>query len=68
MKPDAIREMTTEELGAELRDLKGELSELRMQQAVAPPENPMRIRQIRRDIARIKTIMNERKEAESADE
>lgn len=60
--------MTDEQLRAELRDLKEELGELRMQQAVAPPENPMRLRQIRRDVARIKTIMNERKEAETADE
>lgn len=68
MKPEAIRQMTDEELGAELRDLKEELGELRMQHAVAPPENPMRLRQIRRDVARIKTIMNERKETETADE
>lgn len=60
--------MSDEQLRAELRELREELAELRMQQAVAPPENPMRLRGIRRDVARIKTIMNERKEAETGDE
>lgn len=68
MEPDELRQMTDEKLEAELRDLQQEQSELRMQQAVAPPENPMRLRHIRRDIARIKTIQREREESVTADE
>ena len=52
--------MSSEELVRKLDDLKEELFNLRFQMATAQLDNPMRIREVRRDIARVKTIMRER--------
>lgn len=60
MKPDEIRQMTTEEIRAKLEEAYEELMNLRFQHAVDQLANPMRIRQVRRDIARMKTILRER--------
>ncbi|ACM60831.1 large subunit ribosomal protein L29 [Caldicellulosiruptor bescii] len=60
MKASKIREMTTQELHNELKKLKRELFNLRFQLATNQLENPMRIREVKRTIARIKTIMRER--------
>ena len=60
MKASKIREMTTQELHNELKKLKRELFNLRFQLATHQLENPMRIREVKRTIARIKTIMRER--------
>ncbi|MFB6226829.1 MAG: 50S ribosomal protein L29 [bacterium] len=67
MDIETIRQMNDEELKAKLKELKDEQAELRMQKVVAPPENPMRIRHIRKSIARIKTVQRER-ELEEAQE
>lgn len=67
MDIETIRQMTDEELDSKLEDLKDEQAEIRMQKVVAPPENPMRIREIRKSIARIKTVKRER-ELEEAQE
>jgi large subunit ribosomal protein L29 len=67
MDIDEIRRMTEEELEAKLNELKDEKSEIRMQKVIAPPENPMRIREIRRTIARIKTVLRERELEEAAE-
>lgn len=67
MDIETIRQMTDEELDSKLEDLKNEQAEIRMQKVVAPPENPMRIREIRKSIARIKTVKRER-ELEEAQE
>ena len=63
MKPNKIREMTAEELEQELANLKTELFKLRFQNATKQLDNPMRISAIKKDIARVKTIMveNEKK-------
>ncbi|MDN5293882.1 MAG: large subunit ribosomal protein [Eubacteriales bacterium] len=60
MKADKIRELSTEELRKKEHDLKDELFKLRFQAATGHLENPMRIREIKRDIARVKTILRER--------
>jgi len=60
MKASEIRNLTSEELGKKLNDLKDELFKLRFQLATGQLENPMRIREVRRGIARVKTIMRER--------
>ena len=60
-KIKTIREMSTEELQASLRDLKQESLNLRLQQATGQLENSARIRQVRREIARVMTILSERK-------
>jgi large subunit ribosomal protein L29 len=60
MKAEEIRAMTSEELGRKLDDLKEELFNLRFQMVTAQLDNPMRIREVRRNIARVKTILRER--------
>lgn len=60
MRPDEIREMTDQELREKLRELQEEQFRLRFRQATMELENPMLLRRIRRDIARIKTILRER--------
>lgn len=60
MKADEIRDLTNEELGQKSDDIHTELFNLRMQQSIGQTENPLRIRELRRDIARIETILNER--------
>ena len=63
MKASNFREMTQEELGQKLNDLKTEFFNLRFQLATGQLSNPMMIKQVKRDIARVKTILCE-KEAE----
>jgi ribosomal protein L29 len=60
MKVDKLRELTEEELNEMLADLKTELFNLRFQLAVGQLENPMRVREVRRSIAQVKTILRER--------
>ena len=56
MKAVEIRDLTTDELNEKLGDLKAELFNLRFQLAVNQLENPMRIKAVKKDIARIKTV------------
>ena len=60
MKPAEIRAMDDAKLAQELTDLLGEWRTLRFQQAVGQLTNTARIGQIRKDIARIKTVQTER--------
>ncbi|SHF09411.1 LSU ribosomal protein L29P [Caldanaerobius fijiensis DSM 17918] len=60
MKANELRELSDAELNRKLRDLKEELFNLRFQMVTGQLDNPMRIRLIRKDIARIKTILRER--------
>lgn len=60
MKPAEIRAMTDQELVAKIVELKTEWRDLRFAEAVGNLTDPMRIRHIKRDIARIKTIQTER--------
>ncbi len=60
MKSSEIRELSDVELGEKLRDLKAELFSLRFQHAINQLENPMRLVHIRKDIARVKTVMGQR--------
>ena len=59
MKAKEIRDMNQTELEKQLSDLKSELFNLRFQLATGQLENPLRIRSVRKDIARIKTVMRE---------
>jgi large subunit ribosomal protein L29 len=56
MKPENVRAMTADQLGDELVKLKKEQFNLRFQKATGQLENTARVRQVRRDIARIKTV------------
>ncbi len=60
MKPSELRELTTIELEAKLGELKEELFNLRFQHATGQLENPMRIKEVKKTYARIKTIIQER--------
>lgn len=55
-----IRDLSNEELASQLKDSKQELFNLRFQLVTGQLDNPMRIREVKRTIARIKTIMRER--------
>ena len=59
MKSSEIRELTAEELQKKLADLKAELFNLRFQLAINQLDNPMRISAVKKDIARIKTVIRE---------
>ncbi|MGI5997129.1 50S ribosomal protein L29 [Lutispora thermophila] len=60
MKANKIREMSSNELEQKLLELKGELFNLRFQMATGQLENPMRVREVKKNIARIKTILREK--------
>lgn len=59
MKASEIREMTAEELNSKLNDLKAELFNLRFQLAINQLDNPTRISAVKKDIARVKTVIRE---------
>ena len=60
MKMTEIRELSAEQLQAKLKELKEELFNLRFQLAINQLENPHRITAVKRDIARIMTVLNEK--------
>lgn len=60
MKAKEIRQMSEQELNTKLMDLKSELFNLRFQLATGQLDNPLRISSVRKDIARVKTIVRER--------
>ena len=60
MKASEMREMTQEELQKELNELKSELFKLRFQLVTNQLENPMRLKDVKKSIARVKTVMRER--------
>lgn len=65
MRADEFRDMTSEEVNQKINDLKQELFNLRFQAATAQLDNPMRIKEVRRDIARAKTVLREREISEA---
>ena len=66
MKAADVRALTADQLGDELLKLKKEQFNLRFQKATGQLEKSSRVREVRRDIARIKTIMAEKKAAAKA--
>ena len=60
MKINKIKDMSSPELGKELTELKTELFKLRFSLATNGLENPLKIREVRKDIARVKTILRQR--------
>lgn len=59
-RPAELRDLSDQELEKKLRELKEELFNLRFQKVTGQLENPARIREVRRDIARVLTIRRER--------
>ena len=60
MKANEVRKMSPTELETKLSDLKKDLFTLRMQHATNQLDNPIRISQVKKDIARVKTIIREK--------
>ena len=63
MKANEIRGLTADELNAKLADLKKDLFMLRMQHATNQLDNPLQINVVKKDIARIKTVIREKETA-----
>ena len=59
MKASEVRKMSGEELQTKLQDLKKDLFNLRLQHATNQLDNPIRIAEVKKDIARVKTIIRE---------
>ena len=58
-----IREMSSEELEKKLKELKNELFNLRFQHAINQLDNPHKIADVKKDIARVMTVLREKKDA-----
>ena len=65
MKINEIRKMSSPDLEKELGELKSELFKLRFSLATNGLENPMKIREVKKDIAKINTVLTERKLAQA---
>jgi large subunit ribosomal protein L29 len=61
MKIKELRELTVDELGARRNELKQEIVNLRIQAQVGQLENPSRVKSIRREVARIETLISARR-------
>ena len=59
LKANEVRKMNAEELNSKLGDLKKDLFQLRLQHATNQLDNPVKIAEVKRDIARVKTIIRE---------
>ena len=60
MKANELRDMTGDELNAKLKELKNELFNLRFQHAINQLDNPHKIVDVKKDIARVMTILQEK--------
>ena len=60
MKPAKVRELGTEELRAKERELKEQLFRLRVQKSIGQLDNAIKLRDTRRDIARVKTVLKQK--------
>ena len=60
MKATELREMTDVELNKQLKDLKAELFNLRFQHTIHQLDNPIRIEAVKKDIARVMTVLGEK--------
>ena len=65
MKINKVREMSSPELEKELGELKSELFKLKFSLATNGLENPMKIKEVKKDIAKINTVLTERKLVEA---
>ena len=63
MKAGEIRELTVDDLRARVKDLEDQTFRLRIQKSMGQLEAPAKVREIRRDLARIKTILREKEKA-----
>lgn len=68
MKVNELRKLTTAEITKKIKECKEELFNLRFQQATGNLEKPSRIRELRHEVARMKTILRERELAEEVND
>lgn len=61
MKINELRKLSTEELNEKISEFKRELLDLRLKNATGALEKPSKINELKKDVARMKTIINERK-------
>jgi large subunit ribosomal protein L29 len=66
LKPEKVREMTDDELRTREKELHEQLFKLRFQKAIGQLDNALKIRETRRDIARVKTVLRHRRSAAEA--
>jgi large subunit ribosomal protein L29 len=62
VKPEKVRELSDADLKGKERELQEQLFRLRLQKSIGQLDDGLKIRQTRRDIARVKTILNEKAE------
>ena len=63
MKPAELRDLGADELGTKERELTDELFRMRIQKSMGQLENPDKIRMVRRDLARVKTVLTQKRKA-----
>ena len=66
MKISEIKTLSANDLNTKLKDLKSEIFNLRFQLAINQLENPMRIRAVKKDIARVQTVIREKEISEAS--
>lgn len=66
MKASELRELSVEDLAVKEKDLAEELFKLKFQHGIRPLENPAKLGQLKKDIARVKTLAGEKRSAESS--
>jgi large subunit ribosomal protein L29 len=65
MKAAELRDLGADELGAKDRELADQLFRMRIQKSMGQLEAPAKVREVRRDLARVKTILREKEQAEA---
>ena len=65
MRAEEIRELTVDDIRQRVAELEEERFRLRFRSATEPLENPLRLRTIRKDIARLKTVLTERERSKN---
>jgi large subunit ribosomal protein L29 len=63
MKPEQIREMSVDDLRGKEKELQEQLFKLRFQKSIGQLDNALKVRETRRDIARVKTVLKEKQVA-----
>ncbi len=66
MKPDKVREMSDDELRSKEKELQEQLFRLRFQKSLGQLDNAIKIRETRRDIARVKTVLRQKQQQTQA--
>ena len=66
MRADEVREMGTDDIAARIKELEEEQFRLKFRSATEPLEDPLRLRVVRRDLARLKTVLREQQLSQAA--